>query len=114
MPTAAVRWPEIAVGGDVPTGSPVRTGQALVVTQCMVCHPLNGAGAARVGPDLNLPRNPTEYFQPQALKAFMRDPASLRRWPEMRMRGFDATSMSDADLDAVVAYLTYMAGRKKG
>ena len=114
VPSAAVRWPEIAVGGDVPTGSPVRAGQALVVTQCMVCHPVNGAGAARIGPDLNLPLNPTEYFQPSALKAFLRDPASVRRWPEMRMQGFDATAMSDADLDAVVAYLAYMAGRKKG
>jgi mono/diheme cytochrome c family protein len=114
VPAAAARWPEIAVGEDVPTGSPVRTGQALFATQCLVCHPLNGAGEARVGPDLNLPRNPTEYFQPWALKAFLRDPGSLRRWPEMRMQGFDATSMSDADLDAVVAYLAYMAGHKKG
>ena len=114
VPAAAVRWPEIAVGGEVPTGSPIRTGQALVVTQCMACHPVNGAGAARIGPDLNLPLNPTEYFQPAALKAFVRDPASVRRWPEMRMQGFDATAMSDADLDAVVAYLAYVAGRKKG
>jgi mono/diheme cytochrome c family protein len=69
----------------------------------MVCHPVNGAGTARIGPDLNLPLNPTEYFQPAALKTFLRDPASVRRWPEMRMLGFDATAMSDADLDAVVA-----------
>ena len=30
------------------------------------------------------------------------------------MQGFDAASMSDAELNAVVAYLAYMAGRKKG
>ena len=113
VPSAAIRWPEIAVGGEVPTGSPVRTGQGLVVTQCMACHPVNGAGAARIGPDLNLPLSPTEYFQPAALKAFLRDPASVRRWPEMRMQGLDANAMTDADLDAVVAYLAYMAGRKK-
>jgi hypothetical protein len=44
----------------------------------------------------------------------LRDPGSVRRWPEMRMHGFDAAAMSDAELDAVVAYLAYMAGRKEG
>ena len=112
-PSAEARWPEIAVDAGVPVGSPIRAGQALFVTQCLVCHPLNGAGAAHVGPDLNLPHSPTEYFQPWALKAFLRDPGSVRRWSAMQMRGFDAASISDAELDAVLAYLAYMAERRK-
>jgi mono/diheme cytochrome c family protein len=112
-PSPEARWPEIAVDAGVPVGSLIRAGQALFVTQCLVCHPLNGAGAAHVGPDLNLPHNPTEYFQPWALKAFLRDPGSVRRWSDMRMRGFDAAVMSDAELEAIVAYLAYMAGRRK-
>ena len=34
----------------------------------MVCYTLNGAGNAHVGPDLNLPQNPTEYLVPTALR----------------------------------------------
>ena len=80
-----------------PRRFPIRAGQALFVTQCMVCHTLNGAGSAEVGPDLNLPHNPTDYLQPWALKSLIRDPGSVRRWPDMRMTGFDATALPDAD-----------------
>jgi cytochrome c1 len=65
-----------------------------------------------MGPDLNLPHNPTEYFQPWALKAFIRNPGSIRDWPERKMQGFQKSSLSDSDLDAIIAYLTYMAGRR--
>ena len=111
-PSPLARWPQIAVDPAVPADSPIRAGQALFVTQCMVCHTLNGAGSAEVGPDLNLPHNPTEYLQPWALKSLIRDPGSVRRWPDMRMTGFDAAALPDADLDRVVAYLAHMAGRK--
>ena len=107
------RWPQLAVGDDVPTSSPIRRGQLVFATQCMVCHRMSGAGDATVGPDLNIPRNPTEYFQPWALKAFIRNPQSLRSWPEMRMPGFEPESVSDTDLDAIIAYLAYMAGQRR-
>ncbi|HEX6015811.1 MAG TPA: c-type cytochrome [Geminicoccaceae bacterium] len=111
-PSPLARWPQIAVDPAVPADSTIRAGQALFVIQCMVCHTLNGAGSAEVGPDLNLPHNPTEYLQPWALKSLIRDPGSVRRWPDMRMTGFDAAALPDADLDRVVAYLAHMAGRK--
>jgi hypothetical protein len=60
------RWPELAVDAALPPDSPIRAGQALFFTQCMVCHTLNGAGNAHVGPDLNRPQNPTEYLVPTA------------------------------------------------
>ena len=66
--------------------SPIRHGQVVVVTQCMVCHRMNGAGDAEVGPDLNLPLGPTEYLTPWALRALVRDPGAVRGWPEMRMK----------------------------
>ncbi|KND58969.1 Cytochrome c family protein [Candidatus Burkholderia verschuerenii] len=109
----AVRWPQIAVGSDVPATSPIRRGQALFATQCMACHKMNGAGDASMGPDLNLPHNPTEYFQPWVLKQFIRDPRSIRAWPDMKMHGFDRNAMSERDIDDVIAYLTYMAKHKK-
>ena len=63
-------------------------GQTLFVAQCMPCHKLSGAGASDVGPDLNRPMNPTEYMTPGGLHALIRDPKSVRTWPEQRMSGF--------------------------
>jgi mono/diheme cytochrome c family protein len=111
--SADARWPQIAVGHDVPTHSPIRRGQTLFEAQCMACHTLNGAGDATMGPDLNLPHNPTEYFQTWALERFIRDPRSIRAWSGMKMHGFDAKTMSDRDIDDVIAYLAYMAKHKK-
>jgi mono/diheme cytochrome c family protein len=109
----AVKWPQLAVDNSVPANSPIRRGQVLFATQCMVCHRMNGAGDASVGPDLNLPRSPTEYFQPWALKAYVRDPKSIREWSGMKMPGFDKVSLSDPDLDAIIDYLGYVAHRRK-
>ncbi|VXC66123.1 Cytochrome c, mono-and diheme variants (fragment) [Pseudomonas sp. 8Z] len=54
----------------------------------MVCHRLNGAGDAELGPDLNIPHSPTEYFGGDFLRQYIRAPQSLRRWPQARMPGF--------------------------
>jgi mono/diheme cytochrome c family protein len=108
----AARWPQLAVGDDVPGDSPIRKGATVFATQCMVCHRMNGAGDASLGPDLNLPHNPTEYFQPWALRALIRDPGSVRAWPDMKMHGFAPAALSDADLDAIIAYLKYMSARR--
>ena len=106
------RWPQLAVDAALPGDDPARLGQALYVKHCIACHRLSGGGAASVGPDLNLPANPTEYFKPDALRRYIRDPKSLRHWPEQRMAGFDAAMLPEADLDALIAYLAHMAGRK--
>lgn len=108
----AKRWPGLAVAANLPATDPIRAGQALFVTQCMTCHKLNGAGSADVGPDLNLPMNPTEYFKPAALRRYIRNPASIRHWPAQRMPGFDKDSLSDPEIDKIIAYLQHMAGRK--
>jgi mono/diheme cytochrome c family protein len=108
----ARRWPALAVASGLPADDPIRAGQALFATECLVCHRLNGAGAAEVGPDSNLPENPTEYFQASALKRYMRDPSSLRHWSKMQMKGFDKEALSDHEIDLIVAYLRHMAGRK--
>ncbi len=109
----AKRWKELAVDDALPADSPIRAGQALFATQCMSCHKLNGAGSAEVGPDLNRPLSPTEYFQPDALKKYIRDPASIRHWPNMQMPGFKADALSDREIDLIIAYLQHMAARRK-
>jgi mono/diheme cytochrome c family protein len=108
----AKRWPGLAVAASVPATDPIRAGQAVFVTQCLTCHKLNGAGSADVGPDLNLPMNPTAYFQPDALRRYIRNPASVRHWPAQRMPAFDKDALSDTEIGNIISYLRYMAGRK--
>lgn len=108
----AKRWPAIALDKDALPDSPLRAGQTLFVTNCMVCHKLNGAGDAEVGPDLNLPKNPVEYFKPGALHAYIRDPSALRSWKTMGMKGFGKDALSDCEIDEIIGYLSYMADHK--
>ena len=68
---------------------------------------------AEVGPDLGQPMNAVDYMTPQGLRALVRDPKSVRTWPQQRMPGFSAEELPDAELDAVVAYLQHVAHRKE-
>ncbi len=79
---------------------------------CLACHKMNGEGAASIGPDLNLPMNPTEYFQANGLVTLIRDPASVRTWPRRTMRGFSAAMIPDTELSDLIAYLRDMSSRK--
>ena len=65
-----------------------------------------------MGPDLNMPHNPTEYFQPGYLRKLIRDPQSLRQWPQAKMPGFTESVLSEQELDALLAYLGHMAKRR--
>ncbi len=86
----AARWPQIAADPSLPADHPARLGQEVFAATCLACHRMDGGGAAETGPDLNRPMNPTEYFQPAALRRYLRDPASVRSWPEQKMPGFGA------------------------
>lgn len=108
----AERFPAILPDPSLPADSEVQRGFAVFQRTCFACHTLNGQGDAKLGPDLNLPHNPTEYLRADLLRAFIRDPQSLRRWPQAKMQGFDSRALSNADLDAVLAYLRHMVARK--
>jgi mono/diheme cytochrome c family protein len=112
VPAPAARWPRIMVDPLLPADHPARTGQEVFAAICLACHRMNGGGSSEMGPDLNLSMNPTEYFQPAALRRYLRDPASVRTWPEQRMPGFGPEQLSEADLDAIIAYLEHMAERR--
>lgn len=105
----AHRWPQIVVDAGLPKDAPARRGQEVFTTQCMVCHPMKGGGAADVGPDLGQPMNPTQYFTPKGLRSLIRDPKSVRTWPQQLMPAFDETMLGEADLDALIAYLAHMS-----
>ncbi|WP_321843895.1 cytochrome c [Paraburkholderia bannensis] len=112
QPSPSARWPVLAVDPALPATDPVRAGQSLFITQCLACHRLNHAGSADTGPDLNVPMNPVEYFQPAALHRYIRNPASVRNWPGRAMPAFPPEQLSDREIDLIVAYLAYMAQRK--
>jgi mono/diheme cytochrome c family protein len=111
-PPAEVRWPQLKLGGNLPAGSPVRLGQMLAASQCMVCHQINGAGDAAIGPDLNRPRKPTDHLGEAAFRAFVRHPASLPDTAARRMPGFAKTILSDRQVDAIYVYLRYVAHQR--
>jgi mono/diheme cytochrome c family protein len=110
-PSPLSRWPALAVDSALPPSDPARAGQALFIVQCLPCHKLNGGGAADVGPDLNRPQNPTEYFTVQGLHDLIRNPKSVRTWPAQVMPAL-SDYLSDREIDLVIAYLKHMAGRK--
>ena len=105
----AHRWPQMAVDASVPVDAPARHGQEVFTVQCMPCHRMKGAGESEVGPDLGSPMNPTQYFTADGLRRLIRNPKSVRTWPQQMMPAFDAEKLPDADLDAVIAYLGAIA-----
>jgi mono/diheme cytochrome c family protein len=80
-----------------------KAGHAVFTKHCSSCHSVNGAGGA-VGPELNVPANVTEYWNHAALKQFVRNPPSIRRNAKMPT----LAELTDADVDAVIAYLVRM------
>ena len=100
--SAFKRWPGLAVDAGVPAADPIRRGLDRFVAVCMACHRFNGEGEGEQGPDLAKPMNPVDYFQPAALRKFLRNPKSVRTWPEEKMPAFDEESLSDPDIDAML------------
>jgi mono/diheme cytochrome c family protein len=88
-------------------------GMQVYTKNCAVCHTINGGGDASIGPDLNLPFSPTEYFQEEYLRKLIRDPASVRRWKLAMMPGFDRRTIPDQDLQNLLVYLTLMAKQRQ-
>lgn len=106
------RWPQLTVGAEVPAADPIRHGLDRYVAVCMACHRFDGAGDGAMGPDLARPMNPVEWFRPEALAKFIRNPQSVREWPDAKMAPSDPATLSDPDIAAIVAWFTYKAGHK--
>ncbi len=113
LKTVAERFPALLPDPKLAADDPVNQGFALFQKNCLACHRLNGGGDAQVGPDLNIPYNPTEYFSGDFLKRYIRDPQSLRRWPQAKMPAFAVSVLPDSELALLVGYLKHMAGRKQ-
>ena len=103
------RWPGLNVAHDLPSTHPARRGLDRYITLCISCHRFNGAGEGDMGPDLAKPMNPVDYFQPDAFRKFLRSSKSVRDWPDRKMPSFVEDVMSNEDMEALIAWLTYKA-----
>lgn len=112
LAAVAERFPALLPDPALAANDPINQGFALFQKNCLACHRLNGAGDAQFGPDLNIPYSPTEYFGAEFLSRYIRDPQSLRQWPQAKMPGFSTAVLPDAELQMLVDYLRHMAGRK--
>jgi len=99
------RHPHTLPAGEA-EGSPAWLGFAVFRSQCVMCHSINGEGG-KVGPELNVPRSIVEYRPIEQLKRFIRDPQSFR-YTTMPSQA----QLSEAELDALIAYFRAMSGRK--
>ncbi len=84
----------------------VKRGYESFRDRCIKCHAINREGG-RVGPDLNVPQNVTEYRPEAQIRAYIKNPATFR-YGNMPAH----PDMKDDELDAVVAYLRAMKDRK--
>ena len=105
-------YPDAAPTADIKIGSPIEKGFKSFVTNCSVCHSINGNGNSQIGPDLNLPHGPAEYFKKEFFFSLVRNPQNLRTWPNSRMNGFDEKALSKQDLENIWAYFEYLSGKK--
>jgi mono/diheme cytochrome c family protein len=107
-----VRWPQLKVNETLPANAPARSGEAIFATQCLPCHRLNGGGGSGIGPDLGQPMAATDYMTERGLRALVRDPKSVRTWPQQQMPAFSPAILPDADLEALIAYLKQIASQR--
>lgn len=88
---------------NVPHDSPALRGFALFRERCIRCHAINREGGS-VGPELNVPQSIVSYRPEEQIRAYIRDPLTFR-YGAMPAN----PDLSDADLDALIAYFRAMA-----
>ncbi|MHA6846495.1 c-type cytochrome [Ralstonia syzygii] len=108
------RFAALRPAPGLPADGPVMRGFATFQRVCFSCHSLNRVGDATLGPDLNVPYSAVEYLGDERLAKLIRDPQSLRWWPNARMSAINEKTLTDAQLKDLLAYLHHMAVRKAG
>lgn len=92
----------------VETTSPVYKGFTLFKGECLRCHSLNLQGGD-LAPELNYPKNITEYWEDSTLLAFVRDPGQFRA--RSKMPAFP--QLKEQDLSDLLSYLKWIKNHKK-
>ncbi|MEB0140589.1 MULTISPECIES: cytochrome c [unclassified Undibacterium] len=107
------RYPQLQVHADAAEQGGALRGLQVFAKNCATCHSLNGGGDAHIGPDLNLPYSPTEYFEAGMLRRLIRQPAAVRSWAQSSMPGFSVEIISAQELDDLLLYLRQMARQRQ-
>ena len=105
-------YPDSAPTADIKLGSNIDKGFKSFVTNCSVCHSINGNGHSQIGPDLNSPHSPAEYMKKDFFFKLVRNPQNLRTWPNGRMNGFDEKSLSKQELENIWSYFEYLSAKR--
>jgi cytochrome c2 len=90
------------------TSRDVRKGFLVYREACMSCHSVNLHGGV-VGPELNVPRNVTEYWTKDHFQEFVKNPASYRWRTRMMTEGLN---LKDVEINDVYTYLKSMKTQK--
>ena len=88
-------------------GERARRGFVVFKENCIGCHSVNLVGGD-LAPELNVPKNVTEYWRTADIRALVRDASSYRA--RSKMPPFP--QLADADLDALLSYLEAMKRQK--
>lgn len=105
-------YPDIFPDPKLDVNDAIHQGFKLFQQTCFACHTMNKNGSAQVGPDLNVPYNPTEYLNRKFLRILVRDPQAFHHWPQGRMLGFPENALTNDELEHIIDYLEHMSKRK--
>lgn len=92
----------------VEEGGAVAKGFEVFKTHCVRCHSVNQHGG-KLGPELNVPQNITEYRPEEQIRAYIANPMTFRYGS---MPPFENV-LSAAQIDQVIAYLEHMKNEKE-
>ncbi|MEM1121927.1 MAG: cytochrome c, partial [Bacteroidota bacterium] len=98
---------DAAYAAATPKDSYHLAGFELYKNKCMKCHSMNQVGGI-MGPEMNVPKNITEYWTTEDIKAFVKNPYSYRYNSKMP----PVANLQDEELDQIIGYLSYMKNQK--
>ena len=88
-------------------GKRAERGFALFREHCIQCHSVNLVGG-KIGPELNVPKNITEYWRPDILPAFIKNASAFRA--RSQMPAFDY--LTQQQIEDILYYLDVKRGEK--